>query len=329
MAKSPMQKRRILYVMQMLMENTDEEHAMSAAEIIDHLKAFGIEAERKSIYDDIEVLQLFGLDILNRRSEPKGYYIASRDFELPELKLLVDAVQSSKFITEKKSRALIKKIEGLAGRHSANELQNQVVVSNRIKTMNESIYYNVDKIYSAISANVKIRFKYCKWTLSKELTPKKDGEFYTVSPWVLTWDDENYYLIAYSEENQQLRHYRVDKMMNIIHTKDTREGRAQFEKFDIASFSKRTFGMFAGEEKELTILFSNKLIGVVIDRFGQEVRIQKRSADSFTINIKINVSTQFYGWLASLGNGAKIIAPEEEARRYADYIKKIIENYIH
>lgn len=327
MAKSPMQKRRILYVMQLLMNNTDEEHAMSAADIITALSADGIEAERKSIYDDIEVLQLFGFDILSRRSEPKGYYIASRDFELPELKLLVDAVQSSKFITEKKSRALIKKIENLASRHNAKELQNQVVVANRIKTMNESIYYNVDKLHSAISANVKIRFKYCEWTINKELIPKKDGEFYTVSPWVLTWDDENYYLIAYSEENGQLRHYRVDKMMNIILTDDSREGKEQFEQFDIASFSKKTFGMFAGEEKELTILFSNSLIGVVIDRFGQDATISKHSQNSFAAKIRVNVSAQFYGWLAALGDGAKIVSPKDEAERYGQYIRKIAEKY--
>ena len=184
MPKKNNQKLKILYIMQMLMEETDEEHALSAAQIIANLSKKGIEAERKSIYDDIEQLKVFGFDILSRRSEPKGYYIASRDFELPELKLLVDAVQSSKFITEKKSRSLISKIERLAGRFEAKTLQSQVVVSNRIKTMNESIYYNVDKIHTAVSENVKIRFKYCEWTIDKTLTPKKDGEAYVVSPWI-------------------------------------------------------------------------------------------------------------------------------------------------
>ena len=328
MAKTPMQKRRILYVMQMLMESTDEEHPLSTAQIIKNLSLMGIDAERKSIYDDIEVLQNFGLDILSRHSKPKGYYIASRDFELPELRLLVDAVQSSKFITEKKSRSLISKIEKLAGSHYAKELHNQVVVANRIKTMNESIYYNVDKIQSAITSNVKIRFKYYEWTLSKQLRPRKNGEFYTVSPWLLNWDDENYYLIAYSAENGEIRHYRVDKMMDITLTKEKREGQESFDKIDVASFSKKTFGMFAGEEKELTIIFSNKLIGVVIDRFGTDVRLSRHDADSFAATVRVNVSAQFYGWLAALGDGAKITEPKAEADNFIQYVKKITEIYV-
>ena len=274
MSKSNNQKLKILYVMRMLIEETDEEHPLSVAEIIKRLDSNGISAERKSIYDDIETLNLFGLDILSRRSEPRGYYVASRDFELPELKLLVDAVQSSKFITEKKSRELIRKIEGLAGRFEARELQNQVVVSNRIKTMNESIYYNVDKIHSAISSNSQISFKYCEWTVEKRLEPKRGGALYTVSPWVLTWDNENYYLLAHDKESGGIRHYRVDKMLGITIIGEERGGREQFEKFDIAAFSKSTFGMFGGEETELEILFSNSLIGVVIDRFGKEAAIR-------------------------------------------------------
>ena len=324
MAKNAKQKLKILYIMQMLTEETDEEHALTTADIISRLKAQGVNAERKSIYDDIENLKLFGLDILSRRSEPKGYYIASRDFELPELKLLVDAVQSSKFITAKKSNQLISKIEKLAGKYEAKQLQSQVVVSNRIKTMNESIYYNVDKIHSAISENVKIRLKYCEWTLNKELTPKRNGDFYILSPWVMTWDDENYYLIAYDDKSGQLRHYRVDKMMNITLTNEAREGREHFQKFDIASYARKTFGMFAGEEKELEILFDNSLIGVVVDRFGKDTRIFKKSENAFCAHVRVNVSAQFYGWLAALGSGAEIIAPEAEADAYKQYIDKIL-----
>lgn len=218
MGKSFNQKLKLLYIMQMLKENTDENHAMSANDIISALAKQGISAERKSIYDDIERLKLFGCDILSRRSEPKGYYLASRDFEIAELKLLVDAVQSSKFITEKKSNQLIHKIEQLASRHEAQTLQRQVVVSNRIKTMNESIYYNIDKLHSAISSDVKITFKYCSWTLAKKLEPKKDGANYTVSPYILVWDDENYYLIGFDDDSKEIRHYRVDKMLNITIT---------------------------------------------------------------------------------------------------------------
>ena len=246
---------------------------------------------------------------------------------MPELKLLVDAVQSSKFITEKKSRELINKIEKLAGHFEAKELQSQVVVSNRIKTMNESIYYNVDKIHSAISSDSKIRYKYCEWTINKKLEPKKNGGYYTVSPWVLTWDDENYYLIAYDDESRQIRHYRVDKMLGIEITKEMREGSEQFGKFDIASFSKSTFGMFAGNESELEIYFENKFIGVVMDRFGKEAIIHKNDDSSFTATVKVNVSAQFYGWLTGLGKGVKILSPSGEAQKYAEYINNVASQY--
>lgn len=325
--KKKFQKLKILYIMQMLMESTDEEHALSTNEIIKRLEASGIAAERKSVYDDIEHLKLYGLDILSRRSEPKGYYIASRDFELPELKLLVDSVQASKFITEKKSRELIKKIEKLAGKYEANELQRQVVVSNRIKTMNESIYYNVDKIHDAISMNVKIKYKYCEWTLEKKLKPKKDGSYYNVSPFILTWDDENYYLIGYDEDSKQIRHYRVDKMLNIELTQETRTDFDKFKDFDIAAFSKKTFGMFAGKESELVILFENKFIGVVMDRFGKDIIINKYNENSFTATIKVNVSSQFYGWISALGKGVKIISPASEAENYTLYLRNIINQY--
>lgn len=328
MGKSTNQKLKILYVLQMLTENTDEEHPMSTADIISGLAARGIDAERKSIYDDIENLQRFGVDIISRRSEPKGYYVASRDFELPELKLLVDAVQSSKFITEKKSRSLIAKIERLTGRYEAKQLQSQVVVSNRIKTMNESIYYNVDKIHAAVSRNVKIRCNYCEWTVNKELVPKKNGISYTISPWVLTWDNENYYLIAFDDESGKLRHYRVDKMINITLTGDEREGRECLKEFDIAAYSRRTFGMFGGEEKELEIWFDDSLAGVVIDRFGKDVRIRKRGGAGFSVVVRVVVSGQFYGWLAALGCGAKIISPQSEADKFVNYIEEISEKYM-
>lgn len=328
MGKTTNQKLKILYIMQFLNDSTDEEHAVSTNDIISMLARHGITAERKSIYDDIEMLKLFGMDILSRRSDPKGYYVASRDFELPELKLLVDAVQASKFITEKKSRELIIKIEGLAGRYQAHELQSQVVVSDRIKTMNESIYYNVDKIHSAISQNAKISFKYCEWTTEKQLKPKKNGARYNVSPWILTWDDENYYLIAYDGISEQIRHYRVDKMLSIELLDELRDGRECFEKFDIAMFSRKTFGMFAGSERNIEVRFSNSLIGVVIDRFGSDVRISTNDDNTFTAYLRVNISAQFYGWLCAFGADAKIISPADEAEKFMDYISKITAKYI-
>lgn len=254
MGKTEHQKLKILYILELLYEQTDEKHAVRMRDIIAYLNQKGISAERKSIYRDLEMLQDFGVDILREQEYRGGYYIGSRDFELAELKLLVDAVQSSKFITQKKSRELIHKLEKLVSVYEAKQLQRQVVVTNRNKTINENIYYNIDMIYNGISGDVKIRFQYFSWNIEKEMELRRDGAFYEVSPLVLSWDDENYYLIAYDEEDKIIKHFRVDKMLKISLTRKKREGLKQFETFDIASYSKKTFGMFAGEEETVTLL---------------------------------------------------------------------------
>ena len=208
--------------MKFLLENTDEGHPATTEDILAELSRHDIPAERKSIYSDIESLTNYGMDIILRKERPSGYYLASREFELPELKLLVDAVQTSRFITERKSRELIKKLEGMASRYDGSLLQRQVIVTNRIKSMNESIYYNVDAIHQAISDNVKIKFKYVEWTASKQTKFKRDGEEYLVSPWALTWSDDNYYMIGFDSKNGKVKHYRVDKMDKVTLTDSER-----------------------------------------------------------------------------------------------------------
>lgn len=327
MAKSYNQKMKILYLMQILLEKTDENHVISMNELIIELDNLGIKAERKSVYDDMEALRLFGIDIINRREQPAGYYVASREFELPELKLLVDAVQASKFITYKKSRELIKKLEGLTSKYEAQHLQRQVYVLHRIKTMNESIYYNVDKIHTAISANVKINFQYYEWTVTKEIQLKKDGEKYSISPWALTWEDENYYMIGYEESNQIIKHYRVDKMLHIDLSEEKRLGKELFHDFDTASYTQKTFGMFGGEVTEVHIRFHNKLIGVVIDRFGKDVVIRDKEKEYFTAYVKVIVSDQFFGWLLGLSTKAKLIYPENIVIQLQSYLNQLRELY--
>ena len=327
MPKSYNQKLKLLYLMQMLSERTDEEHLLSMADILKGLSQYGITAERKSIYDDIRALQDYGMDILLTPGKSGGYYLASRDFELPELKLLVDAVQSSKFITKKKSRELIHKLEKLVSRQDAKQLNRQVVVTNRNKTVNENIYYNVDMIYNGIAQNVKIRFQYFEWTISKEIKLRKDGDFYEVSPWILTWDDENYYLIAYDEEAGIIKHFRVDKILKIALTEKARTGKEQFEHFDIAGYSNKTFGMFAGEEETVTLLCENRLIGIIIDRFGQEVSVRKSDEEHFKARIHVALSPQFYGWLCGLGPQVRIVEPQNVAESYRNYLKTILDCY--
>ena len=195
--------------------------------------------------------------------------------------------------------------------------------------MNESIFYNIDKLHSAISSDVKITFKYCSWTLAKKLEPKKDGANYTVSPYILIWDDENYYLIGFDDDSKEIRHYRVDKMLNITITAEKRDGGDQFSKFDIGNYSKRTFGMFAGDENTLEIEFDNNLIGVVMDRFGKDIILNSNTENTFVAKLNVNISSQFYGWLAGLGTGVKILSPQSEVEKYLTYIKDISSKYTH
>lgn len=324
MAKSAGQKLKLLYIIKLLSESTDETHPASTADIIAYLEANGIHSERKSIYDDIAKLCDFGYDIVQLHSrQGGGYYMASREFELAELKLLVDAVQSSRFITSRKSRSLIKKLETLAGKQDAGKLQRQVYVVGRIKTENESIYYNIDNIHRAIQENRQISFAYLDWNLKKELVPRAGGER-TVSPWALIWRDENYYLAAYDAADDLMKHYRVDKMGEVTVLTEAREGMELFAKTDPAAYSNLTFGMFGGEEETVTLQFPNRLAGVVLDRFGREAEIRPMTDRVFRVRVRVAVSGQFFGWLAGIGREAVIISPAGVKKQYQERLADIV-----
>ena len=327
MQKSYGQKLKILYVARILMEKTDEYHSITTKDLIAELGKWDIQAERKSIYDDIAALQDFGMDIIVIREKPGGYYLASRQFELPELKLLVDAVQSAKFVTTKKTRELIGKLEHLTSKAEAKQLQRQVVVAERNKTQNENIYYNVDQLYNAMAAGLQISFQYFEWSLKKEMILRKDGAKYMVSPWLLMWEDENYYLIAFDAQAGIMKHYRVDKMIHIQLEQQQREGEQEAEKLDAAQFSKRTFGMFAGEEKTVVLKGLNNMAGVVLDRFGTGVSMRPLNQEYFQLRTNVAVSNQFFGWLAGLDGQIQILSPEEVKNKYVEYLKHLIDGY--
>lgn len=327
MPKAPKQKQKLLYLIQYMKEHTDEKHVVSAPKLIEYLAANGIKAERKSIYDDIATLCDFGYDIVRQEGPKGGYFLASRDFELAEVKLLVDLVQSSKFITTKKSRNLIKKLEQQVSKNDAGALHRQVVVTDRNKTANENIYYSVDVIYEAIAKNVKVRYQYFEWDVNKQMKLRKEGAFYEVSPWLLTWDDENYYLVAYDEQVGIMKHYRVDKMLHIELLDEPRAGKAEFDGIDIAAFSKKTFGMFSGEEKTVRLVCDNSLTGVIVDRFGQSVALRKLDEGHAIARADVQVSPQFFGWLTGLGDKVQIESPKEVAEQYREYLKRILSRY--
>ncbi len=307
MAKSAGQKLKILYLMKILLEQTDETHLLTVPELISRLAGYGIAAERKTVYDDIETLRQFGLDIIMQKSKFFGYYVAGRDFELPELKLLVDAVVSSKFITEKKSLELIKKLEGLASRYEAGKLQRQVYVSNRVKNMNESIYYNVDTLHEAIAEDKKVSFRYFEYTIKKERVYRKSGAKYNVSPAALVWDDENYYLVAHSDRRKYLTHYRVDKMDKIAKLDEDRSDAVK--DFNPADYSKKVFGMFGGEEEIVKLRMNRALTGVVIDRFGKDITILPDGEEHFTVSVRVVLSPVFYGWIFQFGEMCEVCSP--------------------
>lgn len=328
MAKGNNQKLKIVYLMKILLEKTDETHSITMPEIISSLKNYGISAERKSIYSDIENLRLFGMDIIGEQRERTFYYhVGSRQFELAELKLLVDSVQSAKFITAKKSNELIKKIEGFASKYEASQLQRQVYVAERIKTMNESIYYNVDKIHTAIGANSKISFQYFQWDVHKKMVMRKDGALYEVSPWALSWDDENYYLIAFDSNEDKIKHFRVDKMLHIDVKNEQREGKEKFKEFNMAVYARKTFGMFGGEEQKVKLLCENSFAGVMIDRFGKDVFLVPADETHFTVNVNVAVSRQFLAWVIALGEGVKIVEPESVVRQMREEVERLMRQY--
>lgn len=328
MAKSQNQKLKLLYIVKILNEYTDEDNPISMKELIDKLSEYEIGAERKSIYDDMLRLKDFGFDIeFDTSHTGGGYYLASRDFEIPELKILIDMVQSSRFLTEKKSRELIKKLEGLGNKQKAKELQRTVFVSNRVKSENETVFYLVDKLNRGIINNKSVTFLYYDYTPSKDIVYRKNGEKYCVSPYYLIFSNENYYLIGYDEKSQSVRHYRVDRMKKIEITADDRLGQAHFRDFDVASYQESTFGMFGGSAVDVRLYCDNSLIGVVIDRFGKEIRIDKEDEEHFIAKAKVVPSGQFYGWLAGLGVRAKLIYPESVVDEYKKYILAINDFY--
>ena len=326
--KGENQKLKMLYLVQLFSRETDDTHKLTMPEIISKLAADGVNADRKTLYQDFEELRRFGFDIISEKDGRNFYYyLGSRDFELPELKLLVDSVQSSKFITDKKSGQLIKKLESLVSRYEGSQLHRQVIIAGRVKTMNESIYYNVDKIHAAIGADRQIRFKYFDWNLIKEMEPRYGGRWYQLSPWALMWDDEKYYLVAYDSKHETIIHYRVDKMTQIGILDEKREGHEAFSKFNIAHYTNTLFGMYAGDETKVTIEAENRLVSVFIDRFGKDIIIAPVDEGHFRTTVTVAVSNQFFGWIMAIDGDVKIVAPDSVVMQMKALIERLAEKY--
>ena len=329
MSKGTNQKLKLSYLTKIMLEKTDDEHALTMPQIMEELERYDVTAERKSIYADFaDMTDKLGIEIIKEQiGRETFYHVASREFELAEVKLLIDAIQSSRFITEKKSRELIKKMKSFVSEYQAKQLDRQVFIQGRIKTMNESIYYNVDDIHTAIANNKKIRFKYFSWNTDKSMYILNHGDYMTVSPWCLTWDDENYYLVAFDDYSKICKHYRVDKMLKLEVIEERREGKEEFKNFDVAAYSKATFGMYSGKKTTVKIRFHNHMCGVFIDRFGKEITIRPVDEKYSEVSVEVNVSPQFFGWIFSLGKEVKLIAPVEVVKEMKKFGEDFLANY--
>lgn len=334
MPKNPKQKQKLLYIMKFFMEKTDDDYGVTVADIIEYLDSYEIVAERKSIYNDIECLRDFGMDIVKTKvGKISLFSLVSREFTLEEIKLLIDAVQSSKFITLKKSRDLIRKIETLTSENQAKELHRQVIVANRVKNSNEDIYRNIDSINRAINNKRKISFYYTQWAVSRTGAKKivrvrrHDGKRYLLTPKALTWDDENYYLIAYDKEAEKLKHFRVDKMEDIAVEETRADSTKAVDKFDLAVYTKQVFGMYGGETVSVKLCFDDSLIGVVVDRFSDRVFIQPHGDGTFTMSAEVMLSPQFFGWLFSFGDKVQITSPKSAKQEFNAYLDSVKAQY--
>jgi predicted DNA-binding transcriptional regulator YafY len=325
MPSYPNQKMKLIYLMKILLERTDETHTLTTQELLSALSEYNITAERKSIYTDLEMLRQYGLDIEMRQTKTFSYFVASRQFELPELKLLVDAVQSSRFITQKKSAELIKKLSSLTSDHQAKQLRRQVLTADMPKAINESVYYSIDAIHPAINNGQKISFKYFDYDLSKSRIYRRSGALYTHTPLALCWNDDNYYLICYSNKYDSFVHYRVDRMSNVSISEE-KSDKIDKKRFNVSKHIKQVFGMYSGEVVKARVRFDRSLINTVLDRFGSEVKLNK-DGDCFEIEAEVSISPIFLSWITQFGAKAEIISPDSLREAMRNLIEELNSKY--
>lgn len=329
MPKSTNQKLKLLYLIRFFEQRTDEMHFATMEDILQYLHSCGITAERKSLYSDIDALRDFDYDIVGSRvGRDYRYHLASRNFELTELRLLIDAVQSSKSITEERSRGLIEKLEHFTSDYNARSLHKHVIVKNRVKTINKAIYYTMDSIDEAMSQNKRIDFEYLQWNIKKELVPKKTPVRENISPWAFIWDNECYYMLAYDPADERLKNFRLDKIKNVTVVHDgEREGRTEFEKVDLAVYSNEHFNMFGGDVCSVKLECKNSAANYIIDKFGTDIIIMPKDENTFTVSVDVSPSPMFFGWILGLNGNVRIAAPKSLRREMREHIKNAAKLY--
>lgn len=313
-------KARVLYLLKILEQYSDEDHPLSTTELIAMLlEKYGISTHRITLKTDIETLQSFGIDIEVINSSQNKYYISSRKFEIPELKLLIDAVESSKFITQKKSEVLVSKLTSLASEHQAAQLKRNLHTTERIKPDNEMIYYIVDAINEAINTNKKISFLYFEYNIKKEKKLKNEGKPYVISPYSLIWNGDFYYVVGYSEKHTGISVFRVDRILTTPTVLDE-DIKPQPVEFDITDYTKSVFQMYGNEECEVTLRCDNSLMKYIIERFGEDVQTTAYDMTSFRTIVNVELSPTFYSWVFTFGGKVQILTPQHAKEEYIKMI---------
>ena len=324
MGRMDNQKLKILYIWDYLQKNSHQDKPVRANELISMLDRLGISCDRKTIYSDIAALQEFGVDIVHLPGRNGGYYVASRNFQLPELKLLIDAVQSSRFLTEKKSRELIEKLCSQCNEQDARLMRRDVYVSGRVKSMNETIYYSVDAIQEAIAQNKQITFRYFDWGLNGTRVYRQKS--YTASPYGLCQDNENCYLLALSPRHG-ITSYRVDRMSDIELAQEPRVPCPELAGRNLTEYANRMFQMYSGDRVSVKLRFRRELANVVIDRFGKDTMLFPDGEEHFVFTVEVAVSPLFLSWVMGFGDKAQILYPQSVVEECKKMARQVLEQY--
>lgn len=327
MQSSDSKKLTLVYLQELFLEKTDSEHGITMPQILSYLEKKDIFVDRRTIYSDIKLLNYSGFEIVGKQGKNDyKYYHPSRLFNTNELKFLIDSVAASKFLTEKKSNELIKKIKSLGSSFDNDVLNRGILVNKRIKNMNDKVLKNLDAIYFAITNNSQISFQYLRWNRDRTLQCLQDGNLFYASPFAITLHDDYYYLISFDSREEKLKHYRLDKMQSIKLTYESREGLETFRTFDIADYSRKTFNMYGGKEESVSLEIPNILAGVFFDRFGEAVHIRPNFDNPKTCfaRISVQVSPQFFAWILGLGKNVHIISPESVKEEYANTLRNAL-----
>lgn len=325
-------KLKLLYLVDILRKKTDENNYLAATEICDELSQLDIPAERKSIYNDIDILREYGFDIIHTGSKNRGgYFLGAREFELAEIRLLSDAVQAANFISQKKTNQLVEKIESFASEKQAKILHSQVYVDNRPKCKNEEIYYTISLLDEAISANVKVNFTYTRRRITEEFKTAKEEKNFTVSPYALIWSDDHYYLVCNNEKYDNLMHLRIDKIKHLEKTDSPARHFSEVSDyknhFDSADYASKLFNMYSGEPKPVEFICNNDALEPMLDRFGENVKIQKYDDEHFILRTNVAASDGLVSWIVQFGGRVKVKSPNDLVYSVKQKATEILELY--